>query len=227
MPLLTKRHSIFVDYHEQVYARSIFSLGCQAHASARWGMLSAEVCQPFSLHTTTDVFATSPFAKYIMPLIIDVSYSLDEQLSLYTRSEIDVTRSALATTASGFRFNSEKYSASLGLMYEHPQNATTRSLLMQGGSFLQGEVCVPLAKRIQLNYAGQWNFDVKKNDYALLSHQIDVAYKGHCWSIRCGYQEKGYMHYGRYKQEQSVYMLFSFDALGSLQTRVKRWWQRW
>jgi len=226
LPLLTKRHSIFIDHNEQVYARSIFSIGSEHTIVNPFGTITAEISQPFSLQPTADVFATPLFTQYVLPLQIELICAFSEQLALYTHTEFDITHPALTSTRSGLSLQNDNFAASLGIIYEHPKAAQIRSLLTQGGTFLHGDVSLPITRSVQLNYEGEWNFDMKNDEYALLSHNIDVAYRGHCWSVKCGYQEKGYMHYGRYKQEQSLYILFSFDALGSLQTRVKKWWQR-
>ena len=55
-----------------------------------------------------------------------------------------------------------------------------------------------------------------------MSHRFSLDYKGHCWGLALGYEEKRYREYGNWKREHVITVAIKLNSLGSFAKRFKR-----
>jgi hypothetical protein len=196
-------------YIDRLYAACVVSGGYDFAPESRW----------FPLRRATQ-------HSHWLPLVVDLTMQYDF-CNIRLAQQYSVQHGGLLQSELMLNTQFEAFSLRAGWVYQSECLQKTRALLADISSMLNFESVVNLGSAWQVSYAGQ--FTLKRSSGSCFFPPVDILlqrfrvdYKGHCWGIAVGFEEKRYAIRGCVDTDQVYFFSLRLQSLGVFAKHFKQ-----
>lgn len=159
--------------------------------------------------------------QHVLPCVMDW-YIQNDRFTLSIHQEYDVPILTLTSSNVCFSFTHKKWNWSCGYLYQEKEMQQKRLILSPMAHAWSVACSVPITKKVTLNYDGQFQvYGDGRRHVSPLIQRVGLRYKGHCWGIFLGFEEKRYQEYGICKTDRLVVFSIRLDTLGSFAKKMR------
>ncbi|MFA5075414.1 MAG: hypothetical protein WC436_04920 [Candidatus Babeliales bacterium] len=178
-------------------------------------------------YNKSDIFPLRRYLgqKHFLPPKFELTVNSD-LINLFFSQEYEWRNFKLLQSQLSANFNLGQFSFTLGTLYQNEGLRKEREFLSDISHFIFFRTSFPLSKSLRFNYNGQ--FYSSKNSNFLpfeglrdFAHNVRLDYKGHCWGVSIGFEEKKYRECGDWKSEHSFSLFVKLESLGSFARKFK------
>lgn len=228
VPHLNWSNWYYMDYLDRIYPQNQIELLFRNHWQKKDLSLDFHVSQAYDFNTNNELFylQRAHNHKHLLPLRVGLNCGISnlgfEILQEYGLEKPELLQTSLHTT-----FNFNKFDFFIGALQQNKALQLERELLSDIPFFLITGASFPVGKKASFHYDGSFYVDEKCvfpiwHVVKPMSHRFSLDYKGHCWGLALGYEEKRYREYGNWKREHVITVAIKLNSLGSFAKRFKR-----
>ncbi|MBU1007496.1 hypothetical protein KKA53_00215 [Candidatus Dependentiae bacterium] len=228
LPKIYQDHWYHIDMFDRFYPENRLVFILRNNWRLNDFCLDLVVTQGYDFCNRSDIFPLrrSYSQKHLAPLHIQTQCTYkDFDLSL--TQEYDWKNFSLATYEIMMSFARDNWNLFLGYIYQKDAVRRERELFSDISTFVMVGCSVPLGNSVNVTYNGKF---YSKHKHALplfnamkpMLHHVCFDYKGHCWGISIGWEEKRYRQYGNWKSERALTLSLRLESIGSFAQKFKR-----
>ncbi len=228
VPKFKQEHWNNSDIWDREYAKNEISFSVRNSwnfEKVRFELIS-KLASDFNNRTDLFFLRRNAFTEHLLPLQLQLNFDSDN-LRLTISQDYDLRTGTLLESAinTGVSFRESYFYSSL--VYQNPTHQKSCEFLSDIPAFVNLGFKIPIYKNMHMHYNSNFYstsnsfFGVFRNSDALL-HRLRFQYAGHCWSTSFGFEEKRFRQDGNVKSEQSYFLSFKLDSLGSLAYNLKK-----
>ncbi len=227
-PKFRQDHWYYSDEWDRIYPKNKLGIIFRNSWNIKNMEINFNISQEYDFYNNDDIYSLRrcPNQKNLLPLSLDL-YLNCEFLNLFVSQEYNWKDFVLLQNQIDLSFSLKKFKLSLLTLYQNEQLRENRELLADIPHTVIFSISVPLFKKSTLSYDGQFYSKKKSQIFPFeglrpLLHRVRLDYRGHCWGVSFGYEEKRYKQYGNWKSERAFSLYVKLDSLGSFARKFKR-----
>ncbi len=228
IPKIQQNHWYHVDHWDRVYPKNRVEVILRNNWYFPKGYFELVLNQGLEFYNKSDIFpfVRPVYQKHFLPFKVDASLNYD-LINLHLLQEYNFERPTLLQSEIGGGVVFGKFDMYLSWLYQSPELQRERDLLADLPSFCLFGIGLQANKSVKVSYEGQFyskhnSFVSLLHDIDALCHRADVRWKGHCWGILFGLEERRYRQQGVIKSERGFVFSLKLDSLGSFASRFKQ-----